>query len=87
MRNNIDLYCTEMINDIFMKIMLDEFKEFLHNRVGTLLTTTEKDNLREDIIKKELNCIFIRYKPYSKDFNIFSIINKIYKILREDKGL
>ena len=45
----------------------------------------EKDNLREDIIKKELDCIFIRYKPYSKDFNIFSILNKIYKNINRIK--
>jgi hypothetical protein len=45
----------------------------------------EKDNLREDIIKKELNCIFIRYKPYSKDFNIFSVLNKIYKNINRIK--
>jgi hypothetical protein len=37
---------------------------------------------REQTIIKELDCVFIRFNPDDKDFNIFSIINSIYKKIR-----
>jgi very-short-patch-repair endonuclease len=36
------------------------------------------DKEREDYIKNELNCVFIRFKPYDNNFDIFKLINKIY---------
>jgi len=36
------------------------------------------DSKRENEIIDELSCVFIRYKPYDKDFDIFKILNKIY---------
>jgi very-short-patch-repair endonuclease len=36
------------------------------------------DSKRENEIIDELDCVFIRYKPFDKDFNIFKILNKIY---------
>jgi very-short-patch-repair endonuclease len=40
----------------------------------------ENDILRENEIKKTIpDCVFIRYDPNAKDFNIFKVINKIYK--------
>ena len=36
------------------------------------------DKNREETIKKELECKFIRYKPYDKNFNIFKLLNEIY---------
>ncbi len=41
----------------------------------------EKDNIREDYIKNKLECHFIRFKPYEKDFNIYKVINQIYKYI------
>lgn len=38
----------------------------------------EKDSKREKEIIETLGCKFIRYKPYSKDFNIFSVISEIF---------
>jgi hypothetical protein len=35
------------------------------------------DTEREEFIKNKLDCKFIRYKPYAKDFNIFKVINQI----------
>ena len=42
-------------------------------------THIKEDIKRENEIKEELNCHFIRYKPYDKKFNIFLLINEIYK--------
>lgn len=39
----------------------------------------EKDKVREEIIKSRLNCIFIRYKPYDAQFNVFVVLNEIFK--------
>jgi hypothetical protein len=39
----------------------------------------DADIKRENDIKDQLNCTFIRYKPYDKNFNIFLLINEIYK--------
>ncbi len=38
----------------------------------------ESDKKREECIKQELLCTFIRYKPYDKDFNIFKLLHLIY---------
>jgi len=39
----------------------------------------EEDKKRENKIKEELGCDFIRYKPQTKEFDIFSLINEIMK--------
>ena len=36
------------------------------------------DEYREQYIKNKINCTFIRFKPYDKDFNIFKLINEIF---------
>lgn len=43
----------------------------------------EEDIIRENYIKEKINCTFIRFKPYDKDFNIFKVINSIYKHIKE----
>ncbi len=45
------------------------------------------DSKRENEIIDELNCVFIRYKPYDKDFNIFKILNKIYLHINKFKKI
>ena len=42
----------------------------------------KNDKERENYIKENIDCTFIRYDPYSKDFNIFKVINKIYKTIK-----
>lgn len=42
----------------------------------------ENDISRELNIKNKLQCTFIRFKPYCKDFNIFEVINKIHQHIR-----
>ena len=43
----------------------------------------EKDIIRELNLKNLLkNCEFIRYNPEEKDFNIFNVINKIFKFIQ-----
>lgn len=42
-------------------------------------TDIEYDNKRQNEIEYKLGCKFIRYKPYEKDFNIFDLLNEIYK--------
>jgi hypothetical protein len=39
----------------------------------------EDDNNRQKEIENNLSCKFIRYKPYDKNFNIFDLLNSIYK--------
>ena len=56
-----------------------ECDELPHNQT----IFVEQDHLREENIKQLiLGCVFIRYKPYDKDFNIFTIINLVYKHIR-----
>jgi very-short-patch-repair endonuclease len=45
-----------------------------HNKLNNII----KDKIREEIIISILNCKFIRYKPFEKDFNIFSLLNEIF---------
>lgn len=42
---------------------------------------------RESYIKNKLNCIFIRYNPDDKQFNIFDIISKIYIYITDYKQI
>jgi very-short-patch-repair endonuclease len=42
------------------------------------MTTQIKDNYRENQIILLLNCKFIRYNPYDKNFNIFILLNEIF---------
>jgi len=50
-------------------------------------TNIDADIKRENDIKDKLNCTFIRYKPYDKKFNIFLLINEIYKFILEYKKI
>lgn len=55
-----------------------ECDENKHNR--TLIKKNDID--RENNIKIEIKDIyFIRYEPHKKDFNIFKVINKIFKYI------
>jgi len=36
------------------------------------------DKIRENNIIEKINCKFIRYTPYSKDFDIFNLLNQIF---------
>jgi very-short-patch-repair endonuclease len=55
-----------------------ECDEKMHNRI----LKKENDISRENDIKIEIKDIyFIRYEPDKKDFNIFNVINKIYKYI------
>jgi len=33
------------------------------------------DGIKEDYIKNQIGCEFLRFKPYDKNFNIFKLIN------------
>jgi len=57
-----------------------ECDEDHHNSI----INTENDIKRENEIKEQLDgCVFIRYKPFLTDFNIFTVINKIYNHIME----
>ena len=57
-----------------------ECDETHHKRIKYI----EKDIMRENKIKSVItDCVFIRYDPYLKDFNIFKVINKIYMITKQ----
>lgn len=60
-----------------------ECDERIHNRT----LKKENDIDRENNIKMEIkNIHFIRYEPDKKDFNIFNVINKIYKYIIKIKN-
>ena len=40
---------------------------------------TERENVIKQLIK---DCVFIRYDPYSTEFNIFKTINRIYNAIK-----
>lgn len=69
------------VNKYFIDLYFPEYKlaiecdETQHN----VITNKLKDIERENIIKNNLDCTFIRYKPFNKDFNVFDVINQIYK--------
>ena len=45
------------------------------------------DETRQEYIKNELNCRFIRYNPDSDNFSIFKVINKIINYIYNNKGV
>ena len=45
----------------------------------------KNNEIREDKIKNALNCVFIKYNPYEKNFNIFKLINQIYAYIMNEK--
>jgi len=44
----------------------------------------QEDILRQNKIMELLECRFIRYSPLDKDFNIFDVINNIFKIIKSN---
>lgn len=45
------------------------------------------DETRQEYIKNELNCRFIRYNPDSDNFSIFNVINNIINYIYNNKGV
>ena len=70
----IDLYFEE-------KKIAIECDEDHHDNKNNIIC----DKIREENIKKELDCKFIRYKPYDKNFNIFKLLNEIYLLINYKK--
>ena len=62
----IDLY----FKDYNLSVECDEY----HHKI-------DEDIIRQNYIEEKLKCSFIRYKPYEKEFNIFKLINDIYKFI------
>ena len=72
----IDLYFI----DYKLAIECDELQ---HNRNHNKI----EDNIREEIIKNKLNCTFIRYNPFSNNFNIFDVIHLIFYHIKNYNNL
>lgn len=48
------------------------------------MNNVESDVYRENVIKDLCpDCVFVRYDPKSKQFNIFKVINRIYSLIKE----
>lgn len=71
----IDLY----IPEYKLAIEIDEDHHNLPNNI-------KLDSIREQHIKDKLGCEFLRVKPYSKDFNIFKLVNEIYLYIKNMKS-
>lgn len=69
----VDLY----IEEYDLVIECDEYNHI--NRDPT------KEKEREEFIKSELDCEFIRFNPDSKNFSIFKVIASIHKFILEKK--
>lgn len=75
------IYKQYKINNYFVDLYFKDFNiivecDELHHDI-TL--NKIKDKERESDIREIIGeCIFIRFKPHDKDFNIFEVINKIY---------
>jgi very-short-patch-repair endonuclease len=69
----IDLY----FPDDKLAIECDEF--------GHKDRCAEYETKREEFVRKELECKFIRYNPDSKNFSIFVIIREIVKKMSAEK--
>ena len=74
LRFKLDLY----FEDYKLAIECDETHHKKH---------AAKDVEREELISDVLNCTFIRYNPTEDDFNIFTVINRIYLHIKEYKKL
>jgi very-short-patch-repair endonuclease len=78
--NNEKIFLQYKVNQYRIDLYFEEKKiaiecdESQHNKTNNIIF----DKIREDNIKKELDCKFIRYKPYDKNFNIFKLLNEIY---------
>lgn len=53
-----------------------ECDEFAHNR-----NNPEEEKLREEHIRRELECEFIRYNPCSNDFDFSTLLNTIFRTI------
>ena len=51
-----------------------ECDEFHYNK--------QNDKIRENNIIERINCKFIRYSPYSKNFDIFNVLNQIFTYIK-----
>jgi very-short-patch-repair endonuclease len=48
------------------------------------MNNVESDVYRENVVKDLCpDCVFVRYDPTSKQFNIFKVINRIYTLIKE----
>jgi very-short-patch-repair endonuclease len=76
-QHNIDDYILDLYFPKYRLVV--ECDEECHNKVVIL----DKDRIREETIKSRLNCTFIRYKPYDKNFNVFVLLNEIFTHIRD----
>ena len=71
----VDLYRIDLyFIDYKLAIECDEFDHIDRN--------IDDEKEREDYISNKLNCKFIRFNPDSKEFDIFNIINQIFKYIK-----
>jgi len=85
--NIIKAFTTELIHkqyrinkyivDLYFKDynIIVECDELQHSAPLNIIKDKQREREIEDIIGE---CVFIRFNPYDKNFNIFDIINKIY---------
>ena len=76
-QHNIDDYVLDLYFPKYRLVV--ECDESCHNSTINI----NKDRIREETIKSRLNCTFIRYKPYDKNFNVFVLLNEIFTHIRD----
>ena len=78
---NEEMILQYKINNYLLDLYFPKYKliiecdESKHQRTQNKLNDIKRENDIKNLIE---NCIFIRYNPEEKDFNIFKIINKIF---------
>lgn len=72
-----------IVNDYRVDMYLPVYNLVIECDESYHLRTINADTTRQKIIEDALGCTFIRFQPYSEGFNIFEVLNKIYKHIRE----
>lgn len=55
------------------------------NENGHRAYCKENENTRHDVISKYLQCQWVQYDPYASDFNIFDLINRLYREIERER--
>lgn len=69
-------------------LYLPEYKIAIEcDELGHADRDKEYEDMRQKYIEKRLGCSFVRYNPDSKKFNIFYVINKVLKEIRNKQSV
>ena len=69
------------IGNYLIDLYFPDFKIAVEcDEMGHCDRNVKYEEKRQCEIESQLNCKFVRYNPHSSDFNLFTLINKIFKL-------